>query len=282
MNLGDLQRELAQVGIRGRRSDRIVTEFRDHLASNPDAYLGEPHAIARQFADELGTGFARRAAVRTFLSLAVAGGVFAASILRVSALGGVGRVNVAAPIAALMLVCLLAGQIAFVAGCSALLRAFWLRDERVIAGGEATVLIRRAAIGLLSGAVTLTALPVISIAGHHILPEAFAFVATGIGLAAIAVAVPAVREAARVRPVEPGDAGDLFSDLGPFAPRGVSAWRFAIVFAAGVALVIALAGVAANDPYDGIARGLANGLGCLGCFAVLGRYLGLAAVPSRD
>lgn len=281
MNLGDLQRELAQVGIPARRSDRIVTEFEDHLASDPDAPLGEPKAIARQFADELGTSLARRAAFRAFLSLAVAGGVVAAAILRVSAQGGVYDLRLGAPIVVLLLACLLAGQIAFVSGCLGVLRAFWLRDQRVICTGEAAVLGRRAGVGLVTGALTLAALPVISLAAHHVFSEAFAFVAAGIGLAAIAVAAPAVRDAARLRPVEPGDAGDLFSDLGPFAPRGVSAWRFAIVFAAGVALVIALAGVAANDPYDGIARGLANGLACLGCFAVLGRYLGLTAVPSH-
>ena len=281
MNLDDLRRELAQVGIRPRRADRIVTEFEDHLASNPDAPLGEPEAIARQFANELGTGLARRASFRAFLSLAIAGGVVGAAILRVSAQGGVYDVKVGAPIVVLLLVCLLAGQIAFVTGCSGLLRAFWLRDERVIAAGEATVLVRRAGVGLITGAVTLAALPVISLAGHHILGEVFAFVAAGTGLAAIAVAIPAVRDAARLRPVEPGDAGDLFSDLGPLAPRGVSAWRFAILFAAGVALTIALAGVAADDPYDGLARGLANGLACLACFALLGRYLGLTAVANR-
>jgi hypothetical protein len=281
MNLKEFQRELAQVGIRGRLAGRIVTEFEDHLACDPDANLGEPKAIARQFADELGTSLARRAAFRAFLALAVAGGVAAASILRVSAEGGVYRVNVSAPIMALLLVCLLAGQIAFVAGTTALLRAFWLRDERVIAAGEATVLVRRAGVGLFTGAVTLAALPVISLAGHHVLGDVFAFVAAGIGLAAIAVAVPAVRDAARVRPVKPGDAGDLFSDLGPFAPRGVSAWRFAILFSAAVAVVIALSGIVSNDPYDAIARGIANGVACLACFAVLGRYLGLTAVPSR-
>ena len=67
MNLDDLRRELAQVGMRPRRADRIVTEFEDHLASNPDAPLGEPEAIARQFANELGTGLARRASFRAFL-----------------------------------------------------------------------------------------------------------------------------------------------------------------------------------------------------------------------
>ena len=84
-----------------------------------------------------------------------------------------------------------------------------------------------------------------------------------------------------MRPVNPGEVGDLFSDLGPFAPRGVGAWRFAALFAVGVAVAIALAGVAANDPLDGIARGLANGLACLACFAVLGRYLGLSTASSR-
>jgi hypothetical protein len=259
-----------------------VAEFEDHLACDPSANLGEPRALARQFADELGTSLARRAAFRACLSLAVAGGVVGASLLRVSAQGGFYNVNVAPGIMALLLVCLLAGQVAFVAGGTALLRAFWLRDERVIAAGEATVLVRRAGVGLVTGAVTLVALPVISLApSQHVLGEAFAFAAAGIGLAAIAVAVPAVRDAARLRPVKRGDAGDLFSDLGPFAPRGVSTWRFAILFSAAVAVVIALSGIASGDPYDAIARGLANGFACLACFAALGRYLGLAAVPSR-
>ena len=278
MNLDELQRELAQVGIRGRLAHRIVTEFADHLACDPDADLGEPRALARQFADELGTSLARRAAFRTFVSLAIAGGVAVAAILRVSSRGGFYDVNLAAPVMALLLACIVAGQIAFVAGASALLRSFWLRDERVIASGEATVLIRRAGVGLLTGAVTLAALPVLSLSpSHQVLSEAFAFAAAGIGLAAIALAVPAVRDAARVRPVRPGDAGDLFSDLGPFAPRGVGAWRFAIVFAAAVALVIAVPGIASGDPYDAMARGLANGLACLACFALLGRYLGLVS-----
>jgi hypothetical protein len=281
MNLEELQRELSQVGIHGRRARRIVTEFDDHLASNPDADLGAPRAIARQFADELGTSLARRAAFRAFLCLAVAGGIFGASILRISALGGVGDVHMSAPIVAVLLACILAGEISFVAGGSALLRAFWLRHQRVIAAGEATVLVRRAGIGLSTGAVTLAALPVISLSDHHSFGELFAFVAAGTGLVAIAAAVPAVLNAARVRPVNPGEVGDLFSDLGPFAPHGVGPWRFAVLFAAGVAVVIALGGVAGNDPFDGIARGLANGLACLACFAVLGRYLGLSTAPSR-
>jgi hypothetical protein len=39
--------------------------------------------------------------------------------------------------------------------------------------------------------------------------------------------------------------------------------------------VIGLAGVVQSDPFDGLARGLADGAACLAGFAVLGRYLGL-------
>jgi len=37
--------------------------------------------------------------------------------------------------------------------------------------------------------------------------------------------------------------------------------------------------VVQDDPFDGLARALADGLLCLGGFAVLGRYLGLR--PAR-
>jgi hypothetical protein len=48
--LQTLSDELTQVGIRGALRRRIVTEFADHLESDPDADLGFPHALARQFA----------------------------------------------------------------------------------------------------------------------------------------------------------------------------------------------------------------------------------------
>jgi hypothetical protein len=66
----ELGRELAAVGIRGRRRDRILAEFADHLACDPQAQLGEPRDLARQFADELATDSARRAAFATFGALA--------------------------------------------------------------------------------------------------------------------------------------------------------------------------------------------------------------------
>ena len=40
---------------------------------------------------------------------------------------------------------------------------------------------------------------------------------------------------------------------------------------------IALAGVVQGDPFDGLARALADGLACLAGFAALGKLLGLRA-----
>jgi hypothetical protein len=39
--------------------------------------------------------------------------------------------------------------------------------------------------------------------------------------------------------------------------------------------LVALNGIAAGDPYDGILRGLLEGGAFLGAYAVLGRYLGI-------
>jgi hypothetical protein len=63
----ELSRELARVGVHGRLRRRIVAEIGDHLACDPDANLGEPSELARQFADELGTTRARSAGFRAFV-----------------------------------------------------------------------------------------------------------------------------------------------------------------------------------------------------------------------
>src|SRR3954447_12163390 len=76
-----LPRELAAVGISGRLRPRILEEFDDHLASDPQADLGDPGELARQFADELGSFRARRAAVRSFAALALAGILFAVALV---------------------------------------------------------------------------------------------------------------------------------------------------------------------------------------------------------
>ncbi|MDQ2897742.1 MAG: hypothetical protein M3Y09_19245, partial [Actinomycetota bacterium] len=107
--------------------------------------------------------------------------------------------------------------------------------------------------------------------------QALALIASGAGTVALLAVLPSLWAAARLRPVATGGAGDLFDDLGPVVPARLRGrpWRLAVLIAAAVALAIALAGIAGDDPYDGIARGVADGLVCLGGFATLGRYLGL-------
>jgi hypothetical protein len=48
-----------------------------------------------------------------------------------------------------------------------------------------------------------------------------------------------------------------------------------VIGRAGAGLAVALAGAVQGDPFDGLLRGVFEGLACLGGFAVLGRYLGL-------
>ena len=283
--LGQLEAELARAGIRGGRRARIIAEFRDHLECSPDADLGEPGAIAVQFADELGTSFARTAAFRAFLALALAGLLVAVRLLALIPLDANGFSS-ADTVA--LLVSLVAGQVALVAGGLGLVRAVELRGRGAIPRQEAAVLARRAGVGLSAGAATIVAFPITQIYRAH--PGAVALgsdptnwlwpVASGIGLVALLVAAPAVIRASRLRPRTDGPAGDLLADLGPLRPvaariSGGSVNRLALIVGAMLATVFALAGVAAGDPYDGILRGLLESCIFLGFYAALGRYLGI-------
>jgi hypothetical protein len=75
--IDELAHELVAVGIRGRLRARILAEAAEHVrdAGSPEAF-GDPKALARRFADELGPEEARRAARGSFAALAVAGAAF--------------------------------------------------------------------------------------------------------------------------------------------------------------------------------------------------------------
>jgi hypothetical protein len=276
-----LPRELAAVGISGRLRARILAEFDDHLASDPQADLGNPRELARQFADELGTSRARRAAVRSFVALALAGILFAVVLVSCpgNAFGAVlvdgsllGRLATA--------VVLLAPQVAFVAGVLAVLRVLQRRSAIVLPAAEAAIIVRRAAVGLGAGTAGLLALAAMAIAYHRLAAHwwlTLALAAAGAGLLALTVAAPSVLAAARVAPVAGGPPGDIFDDLGAWAPPALSGrpWRLALLVATAVAVAITASGVAASDGYDGALRGIVDALLCLLGFATLGRYLGL-------
>lgn len=279
----ELGQELSAVGIRGRLRGRILAEYADHLACDPEAQLGEPGALARQFADELGSTRARRSAVIGFAALALAGILFGlAFITSASAFGAgprggpvIGRVATGLAI--------LFSQVSFVAGMLAALRWLQRRGSGVLPAAEATVIVRRAAVGVLSGLLTMVSLGTIAIADRRFLSGAwvtFAVVVAAVGTAGLLASLPSIWEAARLRPVAPGDAGDVFDDLGDFVmlvPPSLRGrpWRLAAVVSVAVAVAITLVAVPAQDAYDGALRGILDALLCMAGFATLGRYLGL-------
>lgn len=277
-----LGHELSAVGIRGSLRDRILAEYADHLACDPEAQLGEPRALARQFADELGTSRARRAAVIGFAALALAGILFGLAFVTSDAAFGaapkggsvIGRIATALAI--------LFSQVSFVAGSLAVLRWIQRRGSEVLPAAEATIIVRRIAVGVASGIVTMVSLGALAIAYHRYQPAAwatFAIVVSAVGTAGLLVALPWVWRAARLRPVAAGGAGDILEDLGPFValvPVPLRhPWRLAVVLSVAVAVVITLVAVPADDAFDGAARGLVDALLCMAGFATLGRYLGL-------
>jgi hypothetical protein len=168
MNYVDsLEVELAATGMPARRRARIVAEFSDHLHENPEAELGAPRDLARQFADELGTRLARSTAYRAFAALAVAAIVLVVVFFHGGrTLGGwvgYGRYP-ASPYfprwwVPMMLVCFICAQVALASGGLALLRAWRLRRVPVITAADAAILNRRAAVGLVCGALTMAVLP---------------------------------------------------------------------------------------------------------------------------
>jgi hypothetical protein len=287
--LRELSAELERVGVSRRLRDRILAEISDHLTCAPDADLGRPVDVARRFADELGTRRARRAALETFVALAIAGASFAAAFL-IAALAGPDATYAYAssgPLDSLGIVLVLAApQLALVAGSLAALRAFRCRHDPIIARSEAVVIGRRSAVGLAAGLASMTGLVLVALELQGRLAGWWTTLALGgavIGTCALVMATPAVWSAWRLRPVAGGRAGDIFDDLGGLVPSGLRghSWRLATVIAATLAVVITLSGVAQSDGIDGALRGSADGLACLAGFALLGRCLGLRRVTER-
>lgn len=279
--LETLDSELAAVGIRGRRRARIRRELADHLDCDPQAQLGTPSDLARQFADELGTTFARRAAFVAFAGLALT-----AVFLAVGLLSAQGQVFASRSSARPLLadvgawLTVMGAQVALVAGLLAALRAFRLRGDGVVSRAEAVTIVRRASVGIGAGIVTMVGLGLSALALRHHTPSSWTPLALGLaggGIVVLLTTMPMVASAARTRPVAEGAAGDLSEDLGPLMPTSlkVRPWRFAIAVALAVAVVIAVAGVIQSDPFDGALRGLADGAACFAGFAGLGRYLSL-------
>lgn len=283
--LNALESELTAAGIPASRRRRILAEFEDHLHEDPAAELGAPRDLAHQFADELGTSLARAGAFRAFAALAFAGISVLAMFVAVGGNRGLGLIrHHGTPTPTwtmpILLVAAVAAQVALAAGGLALLRAWRLRHERVIGAEDAAVLARRSAVGLVGGLVTLAALPACAIAFRHAAGHTWtvlAWIVAGVGAVMLAAAAPTLISSFRLRPIRDGEAADLIADLGGWVPRALTPTRCALLLALGIAVLLSAQGVIVDDPYDGAARGILDGIACLGGFAILGRYLGLRA-----
>lgn len=307
--LEEFDSELTRAGIPGRRRARILAEFADHLAEDPQAELGTPQELAREFADQMGTHLARVTAYRAFGVLALGAAVLVVMVFEGGRTWG-GWVGYGShPLSGympswwtpLLVFWFFTAQLAFAAGSLALLRAWRLRHQTVISAADAAILNRRAALGLAAGSVTMLVLPatdlmlarplVYRLPGGGIeraadqwhslfaVTEAswwgyMAIIGGPLLILAMVSMLPSVLAAARMRPRRAGSGGDLTLDLGVQAAP-VTAQRLAVALSAAIVLVMLAIGIGSSDPLAGLARGVVDAAACMIGFTVLGTYLGL-------
>jgi hypothetical protein len=269
----DLDRELGRVGIEGARRARILAEAADHLAEGDATRFGDPRDLARHFADELATAGSRRAALRGFGALAVAGLGFGAAWLLIPAAGGWSSVG-SARVVGLAIVGAIGMvvwcQIAFATGLLALLQALRLRRQHAAPAAEVELLLRRTRMALGFGAAAM-----LSLALYAMTSDLAVWYAAGVGIGGVILTAPLVAVAAvtvpltRLRSSVPGEAGDVFDDLPVRLPR--RPWLLCLALAGLVAFVALGAAGADEGPRNAVAEAVL----VVACFAALGRRLGL-------
>jgi hypothetical protein len=268
----ELSRELAAVGIRGRRRERILTEIADHLACDPAASLGEPRALAKQFADELATDSARRTAVGTFAALAITALALAVPQVSLPTVPDItaGRSILLAGPAAFAMV--LGAQVAFAAGSLAAMRALRVRRARTLPDGEVTVLRRRTAVALAAGGAVVAGSVLYVVNFWALVPAWWAALALATGLAAVVplgIAALAHFRASTLHVTERAPAAGLSADLGPAA-------RPWLIGAAVVLVMFAGTSVAERSAVEGALRAGFEAAAFAGCFFAFRRPLALS------
>ena len=285
--LEELHVELGRAGIRGRTRRRIELELGDHLACDPhsEERLGSPAEVAERFAAELRVARTRRSAWAGFGALAFAALGLAATTAAYHRAGGwpdVGGVR-GLLVALTGLVVLFAPQVAFVAGTLGVLRVLALRRGEV-APAEVALVQRRMSVALVAGALTVTGMAAHVVLLWSLMPgswDAVALASVVLPGAALTVAALALREARRLTPGAPGAAGGLVADVpAPLRPalEPVVAHPRRLLLLVGLpvcAFVLVATGHAEGSLLEGAERAVAEGLVFVGCFAALGRRLGI-------
>ena len=261
--IDELRRELGAVGIRGRRRDRILAEFADHLACDPRAELGEPHDLARQFADELATDGARRAAFTTFGALAVVAGAVVLPQLALSRVPDLTGGSSTVLVGAATLAMILGAQIAFAAGSLAALRALRLEGPQ-----DVPLIRRRTVVALAAGSATAVGSVLYAVNFRAVVPGWW----VALALASVAAAALPLAASAAVYAraggieVSGGSVRGLVVDLGPLAHP-------ALVGAAAMLVMLVGTGLAERSLLEGALRAGFEGLAFAACFLALRRPL---------
>jgi hypothetical protein len=294
--LDELTAALRAAGVQGTAYRRVLAEAHGHLeeaamrVGEEEAVrdFGPPKELAALVAAELATTATRLAVLAAFAVLGLAGLAYAALFLTLPLAGtpDISGGRIPGLGIAIFAGVVFAPQVAFVSGSLALVRVTRLRRRGALGASELRVQRRRAAVAIAAGFATFAALGLAALDYRHDL--AGWWVAGSLAASmSLAVALGAVAtmtiRSARPAALAGEDADDVFDDLAPVLelrmfrrlelPR--HPWRFAVLVALAAAMPVVLGGVVDGDPYDGLFRAASEMVAVLGCFALLGRPLGL-------
>lgn len=261
--MNDLRAELARVGIRGRLARRIELELADHARCDPEARLGDARVIAERFATELRVPRTRRVTYHGFVALALTAGSLGVTSTGMEHAGGWPAVGGTRSLVASLggLTMALAAQVAFVAGVLAVWRVL-----RGAGGGDVRIAQRRLGVALAAGAVVVAGHAAQAAALQPFFPSwwaAAALPALVVPVLALGVSAGELREAAA-----------LSSGVPP--ARRAFPWPLAVATGAGAVLLVTVGSAVAERSWsEGVTRGALELVAFSGCFALLGRYLGL-------
>jgi hypothetical protein len=264
--IDELAWELARVGIRGRRRERILNEFADHLACDPNAQLGEPRQLAAQFADDLASDAARRTAFGTFSALAVvafAVGLPQVTLPTVPDIAGGRSIFLVGPATLAMVI---GSQIAFAAGALAALRALRFGGPQ-----EVGLIRRRVAVALGGGALTAAGSALYAVNFWSVVPSWWVlFSVAGAGASAVPLAASALAYmwSSAITVSHKAAARGLSADLGPFA-------RPWLIGAAAAGTMLVATSILERSVVEGALRGGFEAMVFAGCFLALRRPLAL-------
>jgi hypothetical protein len=266
--IDELARELSAVGIRGRQRDRILTEFADHLACDPDAKLGDAREIAAQFADGLAGDSARHTALATFCALAgvaFAVGIPQLTLPTVPDIAGGRSLLLVAPATLAMVI---GAQVAFAAGCLAALRAL-----RFGGAHDVPLIRRRIAVALAAGSVTAAGSALYAVNFWRVVPHWWGLLAVASAVAAavpLAAAAAAYARTSGLAVSSTAPARGLSADLGPLA-------RPWLIGGAAVLAMLVATSVLEGSVIAGTIRAAFEAALFAVCFGALRRPLALTA-----